>query len=112
MTNAAEVLLVSQETKPILLSKIPRESYITTLDKSTAHRGFLQHLAMWIWIGWIFFYGAFFLATPILYYYCPNLLATVVGLIIFSAIMPIDKRLQPKVCINSSSNEYGHCHII
>ena len=98
MNNAAEVTLAIPEIKSVIIGKVGRESYVTTMDKTRSHRGFLQHFAMWIWIGWIFFYIAFFLAAPILYYFFPSLLAAVAGLIIFSAVVPIDRNFQPKVC--------------
>ena len=98
MTIAAEVILAIPEIKSVIISKVGRESYVTTIDRTTSHRSFLQHFAMWIWIGWIFFYIAFFLAAPILYYFFPSLLAAVAGLIIFSAVVPIDRNFQPKVC--------------
>ena len=69
----------------------------TTIDKSKAHRGFLQHVALWLWIGWLFFYLIFFATFPIMYYYAPSLLAAILSLIFFSAFMPVDKRCQPKV---------------
>ena len=74
-----------------------RKNYVTTIDKSQADRGFLQYLAVWIWIGWIFFYLVFMGSLPFLYFYAPTLLTTVVWLMIFSAFMPIDERCQPKV---------------
>lgn len=78
-------------------SSSKRKNYVTTIDKSQADRGFLQYLAVWIWIGWIFFYLVFMVSLPFLYFYAPTLLTTVVWLMIFSAFMPIDERCQPKV---------------
>jgi hypothetical protein len=78
-------------------SSSKRKNYVTTIDKSQADRGFLQYLAVWIWIGWIFFYFVFIGSLPFLYFYAPTLLTTIVWLMIFSAFMPIDERCQPKV---------------
>jgi hypothetical protein len=94
---------MSTSAYPETDSKAPQQSssqrmkYVTTIDKSQADRGFLQYLAVWIWIGWIFFYFIFIGSLPILYFYAPTLLTTVVWLMIFSAFMPIDERCQPKV---------------
>ena len=85
------------DSKAPLLSSSKRNNYVTTIDKSQANRGFLQYLAVWICIGWIFFYLVFMGSLPFLYYYAPTLLTTVVWLMIFSAFMPIDERCQPKV---------------
>ena len=81
----------------MLISPKKRNNYVTTIDKSKASRGFLQYLAVWVWIGWIFFYVVFIATFPLLYFYAPAFLTTVVWLMIFSAFMPIDERCQPKV---------------
>lgn len=78
-------------------SRPNRKSYTTSVDKSSSRRGFLQHLAVWIWIGWIFFYMIFFATLPFLYLYFPTALTIIVSLMTFSAFMPIDKKYQPSV---------------
>ena len=90
-TEDQEILLSNTDDKE-------RKTYTTTIDKSTAHRGFLQHLAVWIWIGWVFFYTVFLVTLPMQYFYCPTLLTVIVWIMTFSAFMPVDKRCQPKVC--------------
>lgn len=88
---------VDQEVSPTSSSRPNRKSYTTSVDKSNANRGFLQHLAVWIWIGWIFFYLVFFATLPVLYLYFPTVLTIIVSLMTFSAFMPIDQRYQPSV---------------
>ena len=97
--EAAMSILANPDTdsKAPQQSSSKRKNYVTTIDKSQADRGFLQYLAVWIWIGWIFFYLVFMVSLPFLYFYAPTLLTTVVWLMIFSAFMPIDERCQPKV---------------
>ena len=96
MAPTAEI----NEDQEVLLSNTDNKepkTYTTTIDKSAAHRGFLQHLAVWIWIGWIFFYAVFLVTLPIQYFYFPTLLTVIVWIMTFSAFMPVDKRCQPKV---------------
>ena len=94
MSPSAKPETDSKETKE---NSSKRKNYVTSIDKSQAQRGFLHHLAVWIWIGWIFFYFVLFGTLPFLYFYAPTFLTAVVWIMIFSAFMPIDERCQPKV---------------
>ena len=86
-----------RDSKETQKNSSKRKNYVTSIDESQAQRGFLHHLAVWIWIGWLFFYFVLFASLPLLYFYAPTFLTAVVWMMIFSAFMPIDERCQPKV---------------
>jgi hypothetical protein len=70
------------------------------VDKSSAVLGLSHYVAIFLWVGWIAFYPSFFFSIPFLWYYCKPLLATIVVLIVTSALYPTDRKMQPKVSLN------------
>ena len=70
---------------------------VVTLDRTGVKRNASQYVAMFFWIGWIFFYLAFTLALPLLYTYAKGLLSAIVTLMAISAVYPIDRKKQPNV---------------
>lgn len=76
---------------------LPLLSFIFSF-RSKADRGFTQHFALWIWIGWILFYLLFLIFLPILIMYFPTILCGIVLLMVLSALTPVSDSYQPKVC--------------
>ena len=72
---------------------------VITLDRSQTKRGFKQYLAVFLWVGWTFFYFAFTLSIPFLYYYSKFTLTFLVGLMLVSAFTTVNRKRQPKVLI-------------
>lgn len=68
-----------------------------TLDKSAAMRTFSSYVAVWFWMGWLFFYAVLVLIVPILFVYSKFLLSCILGVISLSAVYTIDRDKQPKV---------------
>ena len=73
-----------------------KKKFTITIDKSNAKRDFTHFFAIWLWIGWTFFYLAFTLLLPILYLYSKKLLTVIIGLMIISIVSPVDRKSQPK----------------
>lgn len=69
-----------------------------TLDRRNATRGLFAYLSVFFWIGWISFYFFFlFLVGPLLYIYNQHtVLYAIIGFISVSAVLPINRKLQPE----------------
>lgn len=70
---------------------------VITLDRSKSVRGFKQYLAVFLWVGWTFFYFSFTLSIPLLYQYNKFALTFIVGLILISTFTTVNRKKQPKV---------------
>lgn len=71
--------------------------YTITLDKSYVKRNITHYAALFLWIGWMSFYLFFSLSLPFLWLYAKGVLAVLVGAMVMSALLPIDRKLQPQV---------------
>lgn len=86
-----------------------------TLDRRNAKLGFSHYLAMFFWIGWTFFYVAFTLSLPFLWYYGKGVLAFLVILILTSAVLPLTRTNQAPWLMNlgkwasDKAVDYFHC---
>jgi hypothetical protein len=72
-------------------------TFTVTIDESSAKRGIQHYAAIWLWIGWTFFYLLFMFTSPLLFLYAKPLLTIIVGLMVISAFFPTKRELQPKV---------------
>ena len=72
---------------------------VITLDKTGAKRDLTHYIAIFFWIGWTSFYFFFVLTLPLLFIYFKSLLSVIVGAMIISALTPISRKSQPKVCL-------------
>lgn len=75
------------------IEKVPIKLVI---DKSKEPIGVTNYLAMALWLGWPFFYLLLLWTFPLLYLYARPLLAAILGMLVLSALYPIDSRKQPK----------------
>lgn len=92
--------LLNDQTAPS--EKRIEDCGVVTLDKSHAGpRTFSHYAAIWVWVGWLFFYVALVVVVPILLviqsFISKILLTALVGIIIISAVTTIDREKQPKV---------------
>ena len=89
-----------------------------TIDNTNVKRNITHYIAVFTWIGWLSFYLIFTCSVPFLYLYAKNVLIGISSLIFLSAILPIDRKLQPKWayaigtwCMKKAS-EYFHVKVI
>jgi len=66
-------------------------------DFSKAKPTLLHFCCVALWSGWLCFYVYIPLLAPILWFYCPWLLAIIAFIVLLSAILPAEEKLQPKV---------------
>lgn len=69
-------------------------------DYSKTKLTILHVLCMVLWSGWMSFYVYFPPLIPVLWIYCPWLLAAIVSFLIFSATYTYKEKYQPKVHTN------------
>ena len=67
-----------------------------TIDNTNIKRNITHYIAVFTWIGWLSFYLVFTFSVPLLYLYAKNVLIGISSLIFLSAILPIDRKKQPK----------------
>lgn len=89
-----------------------------TIDNTHIKRNVSHYIAVFTWIGWLSFYVLFMFSVPLLYLYAKNVLIGISSLIFLSAILPIDRKKQPKWafaigtwCMKKAS-EYFHMKVI
>lgn len=98
----------------------------TTMDHSKATRTWQHHLALWLWIGWIFWYLVLLIVTPPIIYVAlvqgqdwarrTCWYATLVFFVL--SIIPCDRKYQPQWCLQigdfiaSRSVEYFQMKVI
>jgi membrane-associated protease RseP (regulator of RpoE activity) len=94
--------VASTGSQPSIAKKSERTLLV---DKSSVERNVFHYVAIFLWIGWTSFYFAFLVLLPFLYLYAKGVLAVLVGMMVISAILPIKRKLQPKVNMLRYSSE-------
>lgn len=85
-----------------------------TLDESKVVRNWTHYAAMFVWVGWTFFYAIFIPFAIFLYLYAKPLLSILIGLIVLSGLCTTKREYQPKWgfaigdWINTQAAKYFH----
>lgn len=75
----------------------PKKDLEVTFDKSAIKRNASHFFAIWVSIGWMFFFLALPVTVFVLYMYSKILMVAVLGIVVLSAAYPVTRNLQPKV---------------
>ena len=85
-----------------------------TLSKLNTQLNWSHYFAVYIWIGWLNFYIVLIFLLPVLFNLNRFLFSILLGFIIISALLPVNRELQPKIFYDfgnwllSKGSEYFH----
>lgn len=72
--------------------------YTVIADQTNTRRTLWCYIAVWLWIGAMSFWFFFTLFSPFLFMYLPKVFTALVACIITSSVLPINRKIQPRIC--------------